>query len=143
MNNIFLEFAIKLLEAYKEKQYKYVIHKHAAYKAGLHYDLRIEKDNKKLDSWAVRKGPPEKPGEKRLAVKQPVHKSWWLTFKGEIPKGEYGGGKFEIWDTGTLKKLVDRENDMVFEIISSKKLEGKYILHRMSGQNWIFFKAKK
>jgi len=142
MKNIFMEFACKLLELYSNKQYRYVIHQHSAYKAGLHYDLRIENDRGKLDSWAIRKGIPLKSGEKVLAVKQPVHKIWWLTYKGEIPKGEYGGGKFVIWDSGNVRRIVTTPNDVVIEIINSKKLKGKYVIHKMDKDNWIFFKTK-
>jgi bifunctional non-homologous end joining protein LigD len=43
----------------------FVIHKHRATR--LHYDLRLEKDGA-LPSWAVPRGLPTVPGDKRLAV---------------------------------------------------------------------------
>ena len=48
----------------------FVIHKHRATR--LHYDVRLERDGA-LPSWAVPRGLPTKPGDKRLAVRTEDH----------------------------------------------------------------------
>jgi len=134
-----------LLLEQSNRKFKFVVHAHYAKKAGLHFDLRIEKSNGKLDSWAIRKGIPMKPGVKHLAIKQPVHDRKWLTIKGNYkgdPGSEYGAGRLEIWDTGTCYRLTDKLNDVVFLIVSAKKMKGKYVLHRMRNNDWILFKVK-
>ncbi len=44
-----------------------------------------------------------RPGRNRLAVHTEDHPLDYIDFAGEIPKGEYGGGKVAIWDRGTYE----------------------------------------
>ena len=64
------------------------MHEDVAREAGLHYDLRIQKNGVLLE-WAFRKELPLEPGVKRFGVKQPDHELEWLDFEGTIDNG-YG-----------------------------------------------------
>lgn len=117
----------------------FVVHKHAA--THLHYDLRLEMDGT-LKSWAVPKEPPTGLGVKRLAVQVEDHPLSYATFDGTIPKGEYGAGKVEIWDSGTYR-LIDRKEDKIIVEIAGQKLRGGYVLIRLKDKrNWLFFKKR-
>ena len=118
----------------------FVIQKHHA--RNLHWDFRLEMDGV-LKSWAVPKEPPTKVGLKRLAVQVEDHNLGYADFEGEIPEGEYGAGKVEIWDKGTYTMIDRKPKKIVFEL-HGEKLKGKYtILQFGKGEkNWLFFKAK-
>ncbi len=116
----------------------FVVQKHAA--THLHYDFRLEM-NSVLKSWAVPKGIPEKGGIKRLAVQVEDHPVAYARFHGTIPKGEYGAGQVEIWDSGTYR-LIERTPKAYKFQLSGKKLKGIYVLYQFKGKNWFLFKTK-
>ena len=118
----------------------YVVQKHQA--SRLHFDLRLEFDGV-LVSWAVPKEPPTEEGIKRLAIQTEDHPIEYALFKGEIPAGNYGAGKVEIWDTGTFD-LKEKKKDKIGVIIKGKKLKGRYILLKtqFAKNSWLFFKGK-
>jgi bifunctional non-homologous end joining protein LigD len=111
----------------------FVIQQHHA--RALHWDLRLERDGV-LVSWAVPRGIPRDPARNHLAVQTEDHPMEYLTFSGEIPAGEYGGGTMSIYDTGTYvtEKWRDRE---VMIVLSGGKVSGRYVLFRTDGKNWM------
>jgi DNA ligase D-like protein (predicted 3'-phosphoesterase) len=58
----------------------FVLHEHR--RPRHHFDLRLEEGGV-LRSWAVPRGLPEKPGQKRLAVAVPDHELDHLTYEDE------------------------------------------------------------
>ncbi|QJE95671.1 DNA ligase D [Luteolibacter luteus] len=110
-----------------------------------HFDFRLEM-NGVLASWAVPKGIPEDIHAKRLAVHVEDHPVSYASFHGVIPKGNYGAGTVDIWDSGTWEPL-DRDWRKAYEkgklkfILRGKRLEGPYLLARMSAEpNWLLRK---
>jgi DNA ligase D-like protein (predicted 3'-phosphoesterase) len=134
-------FCQEIVKKYNQAQLQrpvYVIQEHNATR--LHWDLRFEID-KTLKSWALPKDPPQKIGEKRLAVSVDDHPIEYALFEGEIPKGNYGAGKVRIWDRGTFEIEENSKVKLVVTIHGSK-LKGKYCLvhFKPEGKNWLFFK---
>ena len=118
----------------------FVIQRHDA--SHLHYDFRMSLDGM-LKSWAVPKEPPLEKGVKRLAIMTEDHPLSYATFEGTIPKGQYGGGTVEIWDSGTFE-LEERIDDKIVFMLNGKKLSGRYVLLKFpkAGENgWLFFRA--
>src|SRR2546426_3127236 len=98
-------FCEQIIKKYNKKELArpvYVIQEHHAKR--LHWDLRFEIDNT-LKSWALPKIPPQKDGEKRLAIAVDDHPIEYALFEGEIPAENYGAGHVTIWDKGTFEIL--------------------------------------
>jgi len=124
---------------FKIKKHRFVVQEHHA--RHLHYDFRLEMEGV-LKSWAVPKGPPEKPGIKRLAVQVEDHPVEYIDFEGQIPKGQYGAGTVKIWDKGTYKLISKSKNQINFELLG-KKLKGQYTLIRFrKPKYWLLIKKK-
>ncbi|HNW38712.1 MAG TPA: DNA polymerase ligase N-terminal domain-containing protein [Methanosarcina vacuolata] len=118
----------------------FVVQRHDARK--LHYDFRLEMDGV-LKSWAVPKEPPKEAGIRRLAIETEDHPLAYADFEGEIPEGEYGAGKVEIWDKGTFE-LLKREEKEIVVALEGEELKGIYVLIRTKygkgEKGWLFFK---
>jgi bifunctional non-homologous end joining protein LigD len=112
---------------------RFVVQEHRA--RALHWDLRLEHDGV-LASWAVPKGIPADPRRNHLAVHTEDHPLEYLTFKGEIPAGEYGAGSMRVWDTGTYEchKWEPKEVQVTFH---GDQVRGRYVLFHTRGDDWM------
>ncbi|MBE8715069.1 DNA ligase D [Sphingobacterium hungaricum] len=139
-------------EAVGKSKFRFVVQRHDA--SRLHYDLRLEIGGV-LKSWAVPKGPSLNPKDKRLAVMTEDHPLKYLTFKGEIPKGNYGYGTMSIFDSGTFKPLDKRADDAQLQedlengslkfVLNGKVLKGEFALVKMKSSDdnaWLLIKHK-
>jgi bifunctional non-homologous end joining protein LigD len=104
----------------------FVIQEHHA--TALHWDFRLERGGV-LVSWAVPKGLPLDPKTNHLAVHTEDHPLEYATFEGEIPAGEYGGGRVIMWDCGRYEceKWTDRE---VKVTLHGGRVDGRYVLFK-------------
>ncbi|GAA0357794.1 ATP-dependent DNA ligase [Actinoallomurus spadix] len=111
----------------------FVVQEHHARR--LHWDFRLEREGV-LVSWALPKGLPDDPRTNHLAVHTEDHPLEYASFAGEIPKGEYGGGRVTIWDRGTYEtaKWTDRE---VKVVLHGSRVSGRYVLFPTHGKNWM------
>jgi bifunctional non-homologous end joining protein LigD len=111
----------------------FVVQRHEAARAGLHYDFRLE-HNGVLLSWAVPKGPSLDPSHKRMAIHVEDHPLDYANFAGKIEKG-YGAGTVEIWDHGTWTPSVDPDVGMqkghLKFTLQGERLHGQFSLIRM------------
>lgn len=111
----------------------FVVHRHHA--SRLHYDLRLEFDGT-LRSWAVPKGLPPRPGIKRLAVAVEDHPLEYLTFEGEIPRGEYGGGIMWRFALGKYEIFKEKRDGFYFRLLSPE-LTGEFRIYRTRENEWL------
>lgn len=123
-------------------QQRFVLHEH--FSNHHHFDFRLERDGV-LKSWAVPKGLPEKPGERRLAIAVDDHPIDYIGFQGTIPEGQYGSGEVTIKDTGTYDLLI-WSNERIEVLLHGQVFSGKYVLIRFKkagGKEWLVIRAKE
>jgi len=113
---------------------RFVVHRHHA--SRLHYDLRLERGGA-LRSWAVPKGLPPRPGIKRLAVETEDHPIEYLTFEGEIPKGEYGGGHMWVYGSGRYEITKEKKDGSFYFRLSGQGMTGEYRIFQTRGKEWL------
>ncbi|MCI0750706.1 MAG: non-homologous end-joining DNA ligase [Flammeovirgaceae bacterium] len=111
----------------------FVIHRHHA--SHLHYDLRLEQEGV-LKSWAVPRGLPPHPGIKRLAVQTEDHPIEYLTFDGQIPKGQYGAGEMWIYATGRYQITKEKKDGFYFRL-AGKEMSGEYRIYKIKEKEWL------
>ena len=128
----------------KGKRPIFVVQRHDA--RALHYDFRLERDGA-LASWAVPKGVPLEAGQRNLAVHVEDHPLDYAGFEGEIPKGQYGAGTVEIWDSGTYELLEEKPDGGLTVRLDGSRLQGVWTLvpAHLSGQekNWLLIRKKQ
>jgi bifunctional non-homologous end joining protein LigD len=112
---------------------RFVIQEHHA--RSLHWDLRLERDGV-LVSWALPKGLPQTPEQNRLAVHTEDHPLEYATFEGEIPQGEYGGGRMTIWDSGRYEVEKWSETEVKF-VLHGSKVDAGFVLFQTKDRNWM------
>ena len=120
----------------------FVVQEHHA--THLHFDFRLE-INGVLKSWAIPKGPSMNPKDKRLAIMVEDHTLEYGTYEGIIPAGQYGSGAVVIWDSGDYELAGGSiaEGKLEF-ILKGKKLQGSFVLTKMSGKikEWLLIKKR-
>ena len=121
----------------------FVVQRHDARR--LHYDFRLERDGVLL-SWAVPKGVPLETGQRNLAVHVEDHPLDYAGFEGEIPKGQYGAGTVEIWDSGTYELLEEKRDGGLTVRLDGERLQGVWTLvpAHLSGEekNWLLIRKR-
>jgi bifunctional non-homologous end joining protein LigD len=112
---------------------RFVIQQHHA--RSLHWDVRLERDGV-LVSFAVPRGLPRDRERNHLAKHTEDHPLEYLTFHGEIPAGEYGGGRMTVFDQGTYDtdKWRDDEIGVTFH---GERTTGRYIFFQTDGADWM------
>tara|TARA_B100000686_G_scaffold200782_1_gene207710 strand:+ start:197 stop:1183 length:987 start_codon:yes stop_codon:yes gene_type:complete len=117
----------------------YMVHRHEATKAGLHWDLRLE-ENGVLKSWAIPKGMPKESGMRHLAIQTPDHDLEYGKWEGTIPEGSYGAGKVTIDATGEYKTIERTKNKWKFQCLTGK-YKGTWTLRHWKNKQWLITKS--
>ena len=115
----------------------FVIHKHRATR--LHYDVRLERDGA-LPSWAVPRGLPTRPGDKRLAVRTEDHPLEYGSFQGSIPEGHYGAGEVRIFDDGWYEPVEWTDSKVSFRL-HGRRYPGLEFHFVKTRTDWLAFLA--
>ena len=112
---------------------RFVIQQHHA--RSLHWDVRLERDGV-LVSFAVPRGLPRDRARNHLAKHTEDHPLEYLDFSGDIPAGEYGGGRMVIHDHGTYEtdKWRDDEIGVTFH---GDRTHGRYVFFQTGGNDWM------
>jgi len=114
-------------------QNRFVIQQHHA--RSLHWDVRLERDGV-LVSFAVPRGLPRDRARNHLAKHTEDHPLEYLDFAGEIPAGEYGGGRMTIFDRGTYETDKWRP-DEIGVTFHGTRTSGRYVFFQTGGADWM------
>ncbi len=148
----------KLEEYYRKRDFKITSEPVGGYQAGtgnsyvvqehhatrLHYDLRLERDGVHV-SWAVPRGIPLEPSDRRLAIQTEDHPLEYGGFEGTIPKGQYGAGEVSIWDNGFYVPVKWTKDKIEF-VIAGQRVKGRYELVKFDSageKEWLLFRKKE
>jgi bifunctional non-homologous end joining protein LigD len=112
---------------------RFVIQQHHA--RSLHWDVRLERDGV-LVSFAVPRGLPRDRNRNNLAKHTEDHPLEYLDFSGEIPAGEYGGGRMTIHDQGTYETSKWRD-DEIGVTFHGDRTTGRYVFFQTGGNDWM------
>lgn len=113
----------------------WVVQQHIARRAGPHHDVRFGTPETGLYSWAVRKGLPA-PGQRHLAVQQPIHAHSYKDFEGEIPGG-YGAGQVRKHQAGQVMITKIDQNAVHFTTAHGRFPERFTLVKPTKGKNWL------
>lgn len=115
----------------------FMIQKHDTYRRTPHKDIRFGKDKRTgLHSWATVSDIPE-PGGKSHLIQQPTHSYSYLNWAGDIPKGQYGGGKVTVDKSGKIL-ITDINPHEVHFTNASDKDAYRQALIRVGGKHWLY-----
>jgi bifunctional non-homologous end joining protein LigD len=117
----------------------FVIQEHHARR--LHWDVRLERDGV-LVSWAVPKGVPDDPAINHLAVHTEDHPLEYLSFQGEIPRGQYGAGSMTIWDAGRYETLKWTNREVKVRL-HGQRVTGGFTLFQTRGNQWMMHRERQ
>ena len=107
---------------------------HRSARAGKHTDLRIGTTGG-MFSWALPKDLPEKPGEKKLAIPQPLHSWSYNDFEGVIGKG-YGKGTVKRLEKSDVIVLENTPTRLTFTRGDSRHAP-IYTMFPTKNGNWL------
>jgi len=118
--------------------FEYVLQRHEAKRAGLHFDLRLgDPATGYGHSWAIRRFP--KPGEKVLAVQQPTHTIGYFDFAGKIESG-YGAGKVSKVERSKTEIIESSDNKIKFGLYRGSGPEEMNLI-RTNGNYWLLLNS--
>jgi DNA ligase D-like protein (predicted 3'-phosphoesterase) len=118
---------------------RFVVHHHKTGRS--HFDLRMIEDGV-LRSWSLLRQPPERKGERRLAIERESFSPQAMESKGFM-ESAFGPGKVRNWDEGEVEIEVASPASLSL-VFRGKKLRGRYELSRMRwypGNHWILKKT--
>ena len=116
-----------------QERRRFVIQQHHA--RSLHWDVRLERDGV-LVSFAVPRGLPRDQHRNHLAKHTEDHPMEYLEFSGEIPAGEYGGGRMTVFDRGVYETGKWRD-DEVGVTFFGERTNGRYVFFQTGGRDWM------
>ena len=83
------------------------------------------------------KGIPADPKRNHLAVHTEDHPIEYLTFEGDIPKGEYGGGLDARLGHRHVRDAQVRDDREVMVTFHGERVQGRYVLFHTRGNHWM------
>ncbi|MBZ5498711.1 MAG: hypothetical protein LAP85_20125 [Acidobacteriia bacterium] len=118
---------------------RFLVHRHTAGRR--HFDLRLIQENV-VRSWSMLKEPPERKGERRLAIEREELSVGEIS-RTRIEEEAFGSGRAQVWDGGAVTVAAASPERLVL-IFAGSRLTGRYELRRMRwypGNRWLLEKC--
>lgn len=118
---------------------RFLVHRHTAGRR--HFDLRLVQDDL-VRSWSMLKEPPERKGERRLAIEREALSVEEIG-RPRIEEEAFGSGRAQVWDRGDATIAASSPERLVLTLAGAR-LTGRYELRRMRwypGNRWLLEKS--
>ncbi len=119
---------------------RFVVHQHRTGRS--HYDLRIEQ-NGVLRSWSLLKEPPQRDGDRRLAIERESY-SLDSIDSHHYEEEAFGMGRVSPWDRGEAH--IEVASAKILRVsFAGERIAGQYEFRRMRwypGNRWLLTKLR-
>jgi len=120
---------------------RFVVHQHKTGRT--HFDLRIICRGV-LRSWSLLREPPQKAGERRLAIERESYTAVSIN-RRMFEEDAFGAGKVQEWDSGDVE-IGEMSDEQLILTFYGTRMDGDYEIRRTKwypGNRWMLARKNR